>query len=131
MLFRDDICDREGHMGVGDSLLRIQGLSRGPATTPKFFQLHNHFTTPISMFTFHDNSYVSSTRQGSISRLDSFACLPGSPGVASVYPSIDSMVAWSETSHDLHHTTNTAYRDTSQDDRLWMLSCVGVRAGEA
>ena len=77
-----------------------------------------------SMFALHDNSYTSSTGH------NSFAHLPGSPGIASTYPSADSMVAWSETPHDLCNTTDTAYRDASQDDRLWMLSCAGVRAGE-
>ena len=83
------------------------------------------------MFTIHDNSYTSSTGHGSITRLDSFNRVPGSPGIAASYPNIGSMVAWSETSHDLRSTTDAAYRDASQDDRLWMLSCAGVRAGEA
>ena len=82
------------------------------------------------MFTIHDNSYSSSTGRGSITRHDSFACVPGSPGVAASYPDVGSMVAWSETPHDLRHTTDVAYRDASQDDRLWMLSCAGVWAGE-
>ena len=76
-------------------------------------------TTP--MFTLHDNSYESSTRRGSISHHDSFACLPGSPGIASDYPNVGSMVAWSEKPHDLCQTTDTAYRDASQDDRLWIV----------
>ena len=83
------------------------------------------------MFTFHDNSYTSSTGRGSITRSNSFTRVPGSPGVAASYPDVSSMVAWSETPHDLRNTTDAAYRDASQDDRLWMLSCAGVRAGEA
>ena len=76
------------------------------------------------MFTFHDNSYTSSTGRGSITRSDSFNRVPGSPGIAASYPDISSMVAWSETPHDLRNTTDAAYRDASQDDRLWMLSQV-------
>ena len=83
-----------------------------------------------SMFTLHDNTYESSTGWGSISRNDSFACIPNSPGVASDYPSTSSMVAWAEKPHDRCLTTDLAYCDASQDDRLWMLSCAGVRAGE-
>ena len=82
------------------------------------------------MFTIHDNSYTSSTGRGSITRSDSFNRVPGSPGITATYPDIGSMVAWSETPHDLRNTTDTAYRDASQDDRLWMLSCAGVRGGE-
>ena len=68
------------------------------------------------MFALHDNSYTSSRGCGSISHSDSFTRIPGSPGIASDYPSTSSMVAWAE--------------NTSQNDRLWMLSCAGVRAGE-
>ena len=82
------------------------------------------------MFTIHDNSYTSSTGCGSITHSDSFNHVPGSPGIAASYPNVGSMVAWSETPHDLRNTTNAAYRDASQDDRLWMLSCAGVQAGE-
>ena len=117
-------------MGVGDSFLRIQGLSRGLATTPRFFQLYNHFTTYHPMFALHDNSYTSSRGHGSISRSDSFTHIPGSPGIASDYPSTSSMVAWAEKPHEQWLTTDLAYCDASQDDRLWMLSCAGVRAGE-
>ena len=83
------------------------------------------------MFTFHDNSYTSSTGRGSITCSNSFTRVPGSPDIAATYPDVSSMVAWSETPHDLRSTTDTAYRDASQDDRLWMLSCAGARAGEA
>ena len=76
------------------------------------------------MFNLHDNSYTSSTGRGSITRSDSFNRVPGSPGIAASYPDVGSMVAWSETPHDLRNTTDAAYRDASQDDRLWMLSCV-------
>ena len=42
---RDNICNREGCMGVGDLLLRIQGSSRGFATTPRFFTT----TSPLTI----------------------------------------------------------------------------------
>ena len=93
-----------------------------------------NFTTTLPlttlMFTFHDNFYESSTGRGSISCNDSFAHLPGSPGIAGDYPSVGSMVAWAEKSHDLRLTTDLAYCDAFQDGRLWMLSYAGVRAGE-
>ena len=117
-------------MRVGDLLLRIQGLSRGFATTSRFFKLYNHFTTYHPMFTFHDNSYISSRGSGSITHNDSFAHIPDSPGIASDYPSTSSMVAWAEKPHELQLTADLVYCDASQDDRLWMLSCAGVRAGE-
>ena len=117
-------------MGVRDSLLRIQGSSRGLATTPRFFQLYNHFITYHPMFALHDNSYTSSRGCGSISCSDSFARLPNSPGIASDSPSTSSMVAWAEKPHELRLTTDLAYCEASQDDRLWMLSCAGVQAGE-
>ena len=82
------------------------------------------------MFTLHDNSYISSRGSGSVTCNDSFAHIPDSPGIASDYPSTSSMVAWAKKSHDLQLTTDLAYCDASQDDRLWMLSCAGVRAGE-
>ena len=82
------------------------------------------------MYSLHDNVYTSSRGSGSITRNDSFNRLPGSPGAASVYPDASSMVAWAEKPHELRQTTDTAYCDASQDDRLWMLSCAGVRAGE-
>ena len=116
-------------MRVGDSLLRIQGLSRGFTTTPRFFQLYHHFTTYHPMFVLHDNSYTSSRGHGSISHSDSFTHIPGSPGIASDYPSTSSMVAWAEKPHKQQLTTDLAYCDAPQDDRLWMLSCAGVRAG--
>ena len=117
-------------MGVGDLLLRIRGR---PEVLQQLPESSNHTISSqlyTPMFTFHDNSYTSSTGHGSITCLDSFNHVPGSPGIAASYPDVGSMVAWSETSHDLRNTTDAAYRDASQDDRLWMLSCAGVRAGE-
>ena len=117
-------------MGVGDLLLRIQGSSRGLATTSRFFRLYHHFFTYHPMFTLHDNSYISSRGSSSISHNDSFTHIPDSPGIASDYPSTSSMVAWAEKPYELRLTIDLACCDASQDDRLWMLSCAGVRAGE-
>ena len=82
------------------------------------------------LYSLHDNRYSSNRRPGTIRRSVSFGRFPGNPVLPYPYPSPGDMVGWAESPDETRLASTDAYHHASFDDRLWMLSCRGVRAQE-
>ena len=98
-------------MGVGDSLSRSRGHPEVLQQLPDSFN-----STPNLSYLCSLSMITPMNPPPEVPLL----ALPGSPGIASDYPSVVSRVAWSETPYDFCNTTTLAYSNASQDDRLRM-----------
>jgi len=130
MLPGTNISSWESCRGEKDSLLRVLGSSKGSSSTPKLSSPHNNFhnshTSSNMPYAVTSNSFRQTHGIGSVHRQPSSCRLAGNPVPADRYPSIVGMVEWAQKEDGVRRAADDTYVDCSYDDRLFMLSCLGV-----
>jgi hypothetical protein len=125
-----DISSGESRRGGRSSLLRTLGSSRRFSSTPNFsppsLNIHHFYFLQNMPYVVEGNNFKCTHSSGFVHRRPSSGRLAGGPVPPVDYPSLGEMVAWAQSEDGGRVASDERYVRSSFDDRLFMLSCLGV-----